>query len=153
VANLSSDGYEHGMLRFRLIFAVALAALSGGASRADPCKAIPDKGAMPAYLSAGRTFRGPVTYVGDGDSLCIGVGQGRDQWVEVRIADFYAPELSAPGGQAAKVTLERIAKGKPAVCRAQKRSHDRVVARCLINGVSVGDQMRRAGVAEGGNGH
>ena len=39
------------------------------AAHADPCKAIPDKGPMPDYLSPGARFAGPVAYVGDGDSL------------------------------------------------------------------------------------
>lgn len=127
-------------------------ALSATAALADPCKAIPDRGPMPGYLSAGSTFSGPVAYVGDGDSMCVAVGQGAQNWVELRVADFYAPELHAPGGAQAKATLERITMGKRAVCKAQHRSHDRVVAVCRIGGISVGDLMRAAGVSEGGNG-
>ena len=119
---------------------------------ADPCKAIPDRGPMPDYLSPGSTFSGPVAYVGDGDSLCVAVGQGQRTWVEVRVADFYAPELHSPGGAQAKATLDRITQGKRVACKAQHRSHDRVVAVCRIGGRSVGDLMRAAGVAEGGNG-
>jgi endonuclease YncB( thermonuclease family) len=119
---------------------------------ADPCKAIPDKGPMPSYLSPGSRFQGTVTYVGDGDGLCVAVGQTQNEWVEVRVADFYAPELHAPGGREAKAALERIAIGRKAICTAGRRSHDRVVARCIIDNISVGDRMRRAGIAEGGNG-
>lgn len=137
------------MIRLALITAAALLATP---ALADPCKAIPDRGPMPSYLSRGASFSGPVTYVGDGDSLCVAVGQGPANWVEVRVADFYAPELNAPGGREAKAALERIARGKRAVCTAQHRSHDRVVATCTINGRSVADLMRRAVVAEGGNG-
>jgi micrococcal nuclease len=107
---------------------------------------------MPGHLAAGRTFAGPVVYVGDGDSLCIATGRTPESWVEVRIADFYAPELRQPGGREAKRVLEGLAMGKHAVCRAQKRSYDRVVANCRIGGVSIGDLMRAQGVAEGGNG-
>lgn len=107
---------------------------------------------MPPYLSPGSTFSGPVVYVGDGDSLCVAVGQGPQNWVEVRLEDFYAPELHDPAGPAAKRTLKRIAMGKRAVCRADHQSYDRVVARCEIGGRSVGDLMRAAGVAEGGRG-
>jgi endonuclease YncB( thermonuclease family) len=120
---------------------------------ADPCHAIPDSGPVPSYLHRGATFTGPVTYVGDGDSLCVAVGLSPHDWVEVRVADFYAPELHAPGGAQAKAALERIAMGKTATCVAGKRSYDRVVARCTIGGVSIGERMRRAGVIEGGNGH
>ena len=120
---------------------------------ADPCKAIPDRGPMPTHLAKGKTFSGPVTYVGDGDSLCVAVGgRAPENLVEVRIADFYGPELNAPGGRAAKAALERVAKGRHAVCTAGRRSYDRVVATCRIGGVSIGDLMRGAGVEEGGNG-
>jgi endonuclease YncB( thermonuclease family) len=111
---------------------------------ADPCAApLPPSGA---------TFVGVVRYVGDGDSLCVGPTDDPSTWIEVRVADFYAPELNAPGGEAAKAVLTRIAKGKRAVCRAGRRSYDRVVARCEIGGRDLGDMMRAAGVREGGNG-
>lgn len=119
---------------------------------ADPCKAIPDKGPMPAFLKPGSTFSGPVTYVGDGDSLCVAVRPSQAEWVEVRVSDFYAPELNAPGGQEAKAALERIAKGREVDCRSIRQSFDRVVARCALQGRSLGDLMRSVGVREGGNG-
>lgn len=128
------------------------AAIFVGPAHADPCRAIPDRGPMPTYLAKGRTFSGPVAYVGDGDSLCVARGPDPAQWVEVRLADFYAPELNAPGGREAKRALERIAKGRHAHCTAQKRSYDRVVARCEIGGVPIGQLMRAQGVPEGGNG-
>jgi endonuclease YncB( thermonuclease family) len=107
---------------------------------------------MPAYLRTGANFSGPVVYIGDGDSLCVGVGPQPNGWVEVRLADFYAPELHAPGGEAAKAALARIAKSKRAVCVAYHRTYDRIAAVCRIGGQSVGDLMRAAGVREGGNG-
>ncbi len=130
---------------------VVAAALASSAA-ADPCKAIPDHGPAPAYLSPGSSFSGLVVYVGDGDSLCVAIGQGPESWVEVRLADFYAPELRDPAGPAAKATLSRLAMGKRAICRADHQSYDRMVARCVIGGTSVGDLMRSAGVAEGGRG-
>jgi endonuclease YncB( thermonuclease family) len=107
------------------------------AAAADPCKAIPDRGPAPAYLSPGSTFAGPVVYVGDGDSLCVAVGDGPQAWVEVRLADFYAPELHEPAGPAAKAALTRLAMGKRATCRADHQSYDRMVARCEIGGRSA----------------
>jgi micrococcal nuclease len=132
-----------------LVTAFAFAPVS--MALADPCKAIPDKGPMPANLKPGSTFSGPVTYVGDGDSLCVAVGPSPADWVEVRIADFYAPELHEPGGQEAKAALERIAKGREVECRAIRQSYDRVVARCALQGASLGDGMRAAGVTESGD--
>jgi len=68
------------------------------------------------------------------------------------VADFYAPELSSPGGEDAKAALSRIAKGRQVQCVAGRRSYDRVVAQCRIGGASLGDLLRRSGVKEGGNG-
>jgi micrococcal nuclease len=139
------------MLRSSLA-GLAVLLLSAAAAHADPCTAIPDKGPMPAALKRGATFSGKVTYVGDGDSLCVALGPRKDQWVEVRVADFYAPEISSKEGPAAKAALARVAQGKQATCKAGKRSWDRVVARCTIEGRSVAELMRRAGVDEGGRG-
>ena len=122
------------------------------AAMADPCKAIPDRGPVPQYLQPGARFYGPVVYVGDGDSLCVGVGPHPHAWVEVRLADFYAPELHAPGGEAAKAILARLAMGKFAVCVAYHRTYDRIAAVCRIDGHSLGDMMRAARVDEGGRG-
>lgn len=144
--------FELKSARIALI-ATACAALGFATTAlADPCKAIPDRGPMPPYLATGKAFSGPAVYIGDGDSLCVATGQGPSTWVEVRLADFYAPELSAPGGRQAKAALEQIAKGRRVECRTQHRSHDRVVAVCTLQGVSLGDRMRAAGVSPGGHG-
>ena len=135
-----------------LILALALGAFAAPAL-ADPCKAIPDKGPMPSYLYRGAQFTGPVVYIGDGDSLCVEVARGPTGWVEVRLADFYAPEIREPAGPAAKAALERMAWHKPVTCTVDHQSYDRVVARCTdARGVSLGDLMRRAGITEGGRG-
>ncbi len=141
-----------GPLTRATIGAALLSLCAATAALSDPCKAIPDKGPMPASLRPGSPFSGPVSYVGDGDSLCVALGASPTDWVEVRIADFYAPELHEPGGQEAKATLERIAKGRRVECLAEHRSYDRVVAVCRLQGVSLGDRMRRFGASEGGNG-
>lgn len=124
----------------------------GCAAHADPCGAIPDSGPLPPYLAPGTEFSGPVSYIGDGDSLCVALGPTPAEWVEVRIADFYAPELHELGGEQAKAALARIALGKPIVCVAEHRSYDRVVATCSLAGVSIGSRLRAAGVREGGRG-
>lgn len=139
--------------------AVAFASLASIAA-ADPCHAIPDRGPMPAFLSPGKVFAGPVAYVGDGDSLCVDIAssvyyvdhEAGEWWVEVRLADFYAPELHESGGERAKAALAKITKGRRLECLAQHRSYDRVVAVCKLQRVSVGDLMRRAGIEEGGRG-
>lgn len=124
--------------------------LAAPAAHADPCEA--------SLPSRGTSFSGVVSYVGDGDSLCVelrgplGAGKTPERWVEVRVADFYAPELNAPGGREAKSQLERLVMGRRVSCIAQHRSYDRIVARCTLRGASLGDLMRRAGVREGGRG-
>lgn len=143
-----------------LLSLLALAGICTSAS-ADPCKAIPDRGPMPNYLPRGKQFSGPVVYVGDGDSLCVDVGPrfpasntaAGTSWVEVRLADFYAPELHEPGGTEAKAALERIAKGRAVTCIADHRSYDRVVAACRLNGRDLGDLLRASGAREGGRGY
>lgn len=136
--------------------AIILAALTlATPALADPCKAIPDRKddwPRPTWIREGVPLRGPVVYVGDGDGLCFSAGSGPRSWVEVRIADFYAPELNQQGGREAKAALERITRGKRAVCTAGHRSYDRIVANCRIGGVSIGELMRRQGISEGGNG-
>lgn len=107
---------------------------------------------MPEYLHRGKHFTGPVVYVGDGDSLCVAVGRGPGAWVEVRLADFYAPEISEPSGPAAARALQRMTMGRVVSCIADHRSYDRVAAVCWLDGVTLGDRLRAAGVQEGGRG-
>ena len=137
---------------FALAAAPVLLALLAGPALADPCKAIPDRGPLPPGLGRGQTFTGRVVYVGDGDSLCIARGLARETWVEVRLADFYAPELDTPAGQAAKAALSGLAFGRTLSCTAQHRSWDRIVAVCARDGRPLGALMRRAGLREGGRG-
>lgn len=137
--------------KLTVAIACALAALGIAApALADPCKAIPDRGALPSGLGPGQTFSGRVVYVGDGDSLCVATGWTKETWIEVRLADFYGPELSAPDGQAAKAVLTRLTFGRQLTCTARRRSYDRIVALCRRDGRSVGELLRAAGVREGG---
>jgi micrococcal nuclease len=123
---------------------LSMALLVPTATFADPCEA--------PLPSPGTRFSGSVRYVGDGDSICVGNSGNSSTWIEVRVADFYAPELHSAGGPQAKAAMERIAMGRSLQCVAEKRSYDRVVAECTLNGTSIGDLMRREGVAEGGRG-
>jgi len=139
-------------MRRLLILAVLLFVVQAGRAAADPCEAIPEEGPMPAYLTFGATFSGPVVDVLDGDSLCVAVGPEHKDWVEVRLADFYAPESREAAGATAKAALQQIALGRTAVCVASMRTHDRVAARCQLGGRPIGDLMREAHIAEGGRG-
>jgi len=138
--------YIGASMLFRFTTAVAAGALGGWASPAfaDPCE-----GALPAK---GTAFSGVVRYVGDGDGLCVGPAARPDRWIEIRLADFYAPELHEPGGPEAKRRLERIVMGKRLLCRAGWHSYDRVVAACTLGGQPLGGLLRGAGGTEGGRG-
>lgn len=135
-------------------FLALLAGLALGAvalpAWADPCEAVPEQGPAPEWLRPGAVFSGTVRYVGDGDMICVGRFGDRSTWVEVRLADFYAPELHEAGGQAARDALARLAMGQPVSCTAGRKSYDRIVARCTLRGRPIGDALRAAGVQEGG---
>ena len=104
------------------------------------------------HARRGRVCSGSVVYVGDGDSLCVALGPSHAQRAEVRLADFYAPELHDAGRPEAKKALSRLVEGKKVECIAEHRNYDRVVAVCRLRGRSVGDLMRSSGVGEGGGG-
>lgn len=123
---------------------LTFALLAPTGALADPCTA--------PLPPPGTSFGGTVRYVGDGDSICVGSSSAASTWIEVRVADFYAPELHTADGPKAKAAMERIAMGRTVQCTAGKRSYDRVVAQCSLNGPSLGELMRREGVAEGGRG-
>jgi len=130
--------------------AAALLLCGAGQALSDPCKAIPDSGPMPTFLYKGHSFSGPVVQVLDGDSLCVAVGKGPQNWVEVRLSDFYAPESHELGGPEAKAALSRIALDKVATCVSKNRTYDRIAARCTIGGRALGELLTSAGVAQGG---
>jgi len=132
-----------------LLLALAVSAYSG-AARADPCEAPVNR------YQPGDQFSGQVRYIGDGDSLCVGASADPRQWIEVRLADFDAPELSEPNGPRGKAMLRTLAAGKPARCTAvagrngRTVSYDRVIAVCRIEGRSLGDLLRARGAPQGG---
>ncbi len=135
-----------------------LLSMAATAALADPCKAIPDKGPKPAWAKPGYVVTGPVRYVGDGDSLCVGRTADPRTWVEIRLADFYAPELREPGGARAKAALERITAGRALTCTAVRGdsgrvvSYDRLIAVCRLGDRALAEALRREGVSEGGRG-
>lgn len=124
----------------RIIIAATALGLTCTTAIADPCDA--------DLPSPGTPFEGKVSYIVDGDGLCVGSDRGG---IEVRLADFNAIELKEQGGRDAKEALKRIALGRHVQCVAGSRSYDRTVARCTLNGRLLGDLMREAGIPEGGN--
>lgn len=132
------------------IFGFAILASSllvAGAALADPCEA-------PLPSRPGQTFSGRVDYILDGDGLCV---RNETGLVEIRLADFDAPELRSSQGARSKALLSQVARGRYAVCTVtlgrygHTTSHDRTIAVCRIGGRRIGDTLRRMGAPEGGN--
>jgi endonuclease YncB( thermonuclease family) len=125
--------------------AIILATLSlASPAMADECK-------MPR---AHERFEGVVTNVVDGDTIRLRTVNCSA--LQVRFADFDSPERNEPGGSHATATLTMLVLGRPVQCRSAKgrtgnyRSYGRAMAQCFVGAVSLGDQMRAAGVMEGG---
>lgn len=133
---------------------LALTAAFGATMLAPPALADPCKAPLPKR--AGEVFSAPVRYVGDGDGLCVGPTSDPNTWVEVRLADFDAPELDAPGGREAKARLEGLVRGRTLRCTAERGRqgrvivHDRVIAACTLDGRPLGRLIRARGGVTGG---
>ena len=134
----------------RLGLCVTSVIIAAGNAFGDPCEGkLPDK--------AGTVFTGTVQYIVDGDGICVGSSSEADTWIEVRLADFDAPEMRTEEGRSAKVEMTRLANGKQAECvttpgrSGKTTSYDRVIASCSIGGKSLASLLREAGVPEGGN--
>lgn len=137
------------MIRSLLPAALLLLVLPAVA-HADPCE-----GRLPNR--AGEAFAGIVRYIGDGDSLCIGRTADPEDWIEVRLADFDAPELSERDGRRSREMLSRLVRGRQVTCTASRGrggrviSHDRVIATCRLDGRRLGDLLRAQGAPTGGH--
>ncbi|RRN64659.1 nuclease [Caulobacter sp. 602-1] len=131
--------------------AAAAFTLIAGVAAADPCEA-PVSGYRP-----GQRVSAPIIYVGDGDSFCLALGRDPSQWLEIREARWFAPELHDLGGREAKRAMDRLV-GRRATCtverghNGQTQSYDRVIAACTVDGLPIAEHMRRAGIAPGGRG-
>jgi endonuclease YncB( thermonuclease family) len=135
----------------RTILVTSLLSLAPATTaQADPCE-----GRLPTRH--GETFGGTVRYVGDGDSLCVGQTSNPNDWIEVRLADFDAPELREREGRQGHEILIRLARGRQVSCTASRGrsgrvvSHDRVIASCRLNGQRLGDLLRAQRAPQGGN--
>ena len=134
---------------------IALAGFLSVTAGVGVALAYPCEGRLPSR--AGETFTGIVCYIGDGDSLCVGRSTDPATWIDVRMADFDAPELREPDGRRSRDLLVRTANGRAVICTAERGrngraiSHDRVIATCRLNGQRIGDLLRDARAPEGGN--
>lgn len=82
--------------------------------------------ALWAPAAAAEQLRATGPYVIDGDTLVV----NRQR---VRLQNVDAPELSEPGGAAARDYLRRLVLDKPVVCESQARDrYKRLVATCSV---------------------
>ena len=104
----------------RALILAAVVLLAPAIAHADPCKAIPDRGPAPEWIKPGAVFSGTARYEGDGDSLCVSDSPDPATWIEVRLADFNAPELRELGGPEAKERLQGLVSGRRLVCTVRR---------------------------------
>lgn len=103
---------------------------------------------------AHERFEGVVSRVVDGDTVVLRTASCRA--LHIRLMDFNAPEKRQPGYARATAELTRIALGQHVRCEVRKgrsgySSYGRAHAVCRTGEGALGDLMRRAGIAEGGN--
>lgn len=113
------------MAEQQIAFGAAIMLLTASPARADPCE-----GRLPSR--PGQQFGGTVRYVGDGDGFCVGNSADPNTWIEVRLADFDAPELHSPDGRRSKALLEQVAFGQTVSCEARRGRSDRVIVYDLL---------------------
>lgn len=88
-----------------------------------------------------------VSWVMDGDTLLL-VPQGRKEPITVRIDGIDAPETCQPGGDASRDAMIRLALRKTVQVQAFGQDHyGRQVAQVRIDGVDLGAEMVRSGMA------
>ena len=143
---LDPDGFLRTSVRTRgvAVCAAILCSIVPTMALADPCT-----GLLPRPATR---LTGVVRHVIDGDGLCVGPAGRPERWIEVRLADFNAPELQRHGGRAARGRLATLTEGRMIACVADHHSYDRIVAICTIGGRAIGARLREQGGREGGRG-
>jgi micrococcal nuclease len=88
-----------------------------------------------------------VSWVMDGDTLLL-VQEGHKEPVKVRVDGIDAPETCQPGGEASRDAMIRLALRKTVQLREFGQDHyGRQVAQVSIDGVDLGAEMVRSGMA------
>lgn len=94
-----------------------------------------------------EVWTGWVSWVMDGDTVLV-VRSGQKEPVKLRLAAVDAPETCQPGGSAARDAMIALALRKPV--QVQSLGHDsygRVIGRLSVEGVDLGAEMVRTGMA------
>lgn len=103
--------------------------------------------ALPGMAQASEVWTAWVSWVMDGDTVLL-VREGQPEPVKLRIDGIDAPETCQPGGVEARDAMIRLALRKPVqVADHGQDSYGRHVGRLSIDGVDLGAEMVRSGMA------
>jgi micrococcal nuclease len=103
--------------------------------------------ALPGMVQASEVWMAWVSWVMDGDTVLL-VREGQQEPVKLRIDGIDAPETCQPGGIEARDAMIRLALRKPVqVADHGQDSYGRHVGRLSIDGVDLGAEMVRSGMA------
>lgn len=98
-------------------------------------------------VQASEVWTGWVSWVMDGDTVVV-VREGQREPVKVRIEGIDAPETCQPGGREAREALMVLALRKSVqVTDHGQDSYGRQIARLSVDGVDLGAEMVRSGMA------
>jgi endonuclease YncB( thermonuclease family) len=97
--------------------------------------------AAPPSPASGQNLAGPVTHVGDGDTIEV-------SGVPVRLSGVTADELGTARGEAAASFMRDIVRGEIVSCALTGEvTHDRQVGRCSVDGQDLGKKLIAARLA------
>jgi micrococcal nuclease len=103
--------------------------------------------ALPGMVQASEVWMAWVSWVMDGDTVLL-VREGQQEPVKLRIDGIDAPETCQPGGIEARDAMIRLALRKPVqVADHGQDSYGRHIGRLSIDGVDLGAEMVRSGMA------
>jgi len=92
-------------------------------------------------VAAAMTITGAVDRVRDGDTVEV-------DGTPIRLHGVAAPELSEPGGSAAKSFMTDLVARRTVRCQLTgRRSYDRLIGRCFLDGQDIGAAVIGAGLA------
>jgi micrococcal nuclease len=102
-------------------------------------------GEPPASAQGKSTFTGTVTHVADGDTLSV-TANGRTE--VIRLDGIDAPEAGQAFSSQARQRLRVLAFSQPATVHVHDRDrYGRLVARVIVAGLDLSEEMVRAGLA------
>jgi micrococcal nuclease len=102
---------------------------------------------MPCVSQAAESWTGWVSWVMDGDTVLL-VREGQHEPIKLRIDGIDAPETCQPGGAESRDELIRLVLRKSVqVVDLGQDVYGRQIGRLTLNGVDLGAEMVRSGMA------